>query len=173
MNGTQVTITVLYCAVTAIGLAVYLLLIRSTKRDRGGESTAHVEKAERFEPIWVVIVALILVGLFIGTYSGIPWADRAEADSQVQVRSLQFAFVVQPATVQAGNIKFKVTSDDVSHGFAIMDPDKTLVSQIQAIPGSVSTLSVKLDKAGTYEIRCFEYCGVNHAQMIGKFEVTK
>lgn len=174
MNGTQVTITVLYCAVTAIGLAVYLFLIRSTKRGRAeGASDAHVEKAERFEPIWVVLVAIIMVVLFIATFTGIPWANRAKADSQVQVRSLQFAFIVQPAKFQAGNIKFKVTSDDVSHGFAIFDPDKTLVSQIQAIPGAVSTLSVKLDKPGQYEIRCFEYCGVNHAQMIGRFEVTK
>lgn len=174
MNGTQVTITVLYSIVTVIGLAVYLFLIRSTKRGRAeGGTAANVEKLERFEPIWVVIVAAIMLGLFIFTFAGIPWRGRAAADSEVQVRALQFAFIVQPAKFPAGNIDFRVTSDDVSHGFAIFDPDKTLVTQIQAVPGVVSTLTTELSEPGVYEIRCFEYCGVSHAQMIGRFVVTR
>lgn len=174
MNGTQLTITVLYSIVTVIGLAVYLFLIRSTRRGRAeGGTGAPIERLERFEPIWVLITAGVMLVLFIFTFGGIPWRGRAAADTEVQVRSLQFAFIVQPPVFRAGNIDFRVTSDDVSHGFAIFDPDKTLVTQIQAVPGVVSTLTTKLTEPGTYEIRCFEYCGVSHAQMIGRFEVTK
>lgn len=174
MNGTLLFITVLYTIVTIIGVAVYAWVVASTKRGRAeGGNQVNVEKAHKAEPWWAVFALVVVTILFFATLAGVPWLNRPKADSVVQVKSLQFAFVMQPAKVPAGNIDFKVTSTDVSHGFGLFDPDGKMVSQIQAVPGVTSTLSTKLTKPGKYTVLCFEYCGVNHAQMIGKFEVTK
>lgn len=173
MNGTLLFITVLYTIVTVIGVGVYFFVIASTKRgQREGGANAPIEKLEKAEPWWAVFALVVVTVLFFSTLAGIPWMNRAKADSTVDVRAMQFAFIVQPAKVKAGNVDFKVTSTDVSHGFGLFDPDGKMVSQIQAVPGVTSTLSTKLDKAGTYTILCFEYCGVNHAQMKGQIEVT-
>ncbi len=174
MNGTLFFITILYSIVTVIGVAVYFVVIASTKRGRregGGE--APIASMHRAEPWWAVFALVVVTVLFFGTLAGVPWLNRAKADATVNVKALQFVFVMQPATVKAGNVDFKVTSDDVSHGFGLFDPDGKMVSQIQVVPGVTSTLSTKLTKTGKYKILCFEYCGVGHAQMIGQFEVTK
>ncbi|MCB0881390.1 MAG: hypothetical protein KDC33_04120 [Thermoleophilia bacterium] len=174
MNGTLLFITILYTVVTVIGVGVYFVIIASTKKGKAeGGANAPIEKLERAEPMWAVFALVVVTVLFVATLGGVPWNNRAKADSTVDVKALQFAFVVQPATVKAGNVDFKVTSADVSHGFGLFDPDGKMVSQIQAVPGVTSTLSTKLEKAGRYKILCFEYCGVNHAQMIGQIEVTK
>lgn len=174
MNGTLLFITILYSIVTVIGVAVYFAVIASTKKGRAeGGGKAPIEKFERSEPWWAVFALVVVTVLFFGTLAGVPWLNRAKADATVDVRALQFAFVVQPPTVATGNVDFKVTSDDVSHGFGLFDPDGKMVSQIQVVPGVTSTLSTKLTKTGRYKILCFEYCGVAHAQMIGQIEVTE
>ena len=174
MNATQLTITVMYCAVTAIGVVALAAVIATTRRSkREAGSEPNIEKMERGENWWAIMTVAILVILFAATFAGIPWLNRANADSTVQVRALQFAFVAQPASVPAGTIDFEVKSDDVSHGFALYDPDNVMVAQIKVLPNVTSTVTAKLDKPGPYTIRCLEFCGFNHHNMIGRIEVTQ
>lgn len=174
MNGTQITITVLYSVVTLIGLVGILAVLRTTRRsarEKGGE--VNIEKLHRGENWWALMSLVIVIVLFVATFFGIPWMNRAQADTTATVRALQFAFIVQPAKIPAGTVDFKVKSDDVSHGFGLYDPDGTLVQQIQVLPGVTSTMTAKLDKAGIYKIMCLEFCGVGHHNMVGQIEVTK
>lgn len=174
MNGTQITITVLYCAVTAIGIIGLLAVLATTRRKaRATAAAPSIDKMKRGENWWAIMTVVILVVLFVATFAGIPWLNRDKADSTVQVRALQFAFVLQPASVPTGTVDFEVKSDDVSHGFGLYDPDNKLVSQIQVLPKVTSTDTVKLTKPGTYVIRCLEFCGFNHHNMVGQFEVTQ
>lgn len=174
MNGTQITITVLYCAVTLIGGALLLAVLASTRRKPGEEPRpVDLHKLERGENWWAIMSVAILVVLFVATFAGIPWLNRAKASSTVKVRALQFAFVLQPASTPKGTVDFVVKSDDVSHGFGLFDPDNVLVEQIQVLPKVESTMTVKLTKAGKYTIRCMEFCGFNHHNMIGQLEVTQ
>lgn len=174
MNGTQLFITVLYSAVTLIGIVGMLAVLRTTRRSaREGKPTPDIHKMEKGENWWAVMSITILVILFVGTFFGIPWLNRAQADTTANVRALQFAFIVQPAQIPAGTVDFKVKSDDVSHGFGLYDPDGKLVKQIQVLPDVTSTMTVDLDTPGTYKILCLEFCGYNHHNMVGQFEVTK
>ncbi|MFN8108459.1 MAG: hypothetical protein U0Y82_01205 [Thermoleophilia bacterium] len=173
MNGTQITITALYSAVTLVGIVAMIAVFASTRRAaRASGKEANIEKLEKGENYWAIMTVVILVVLFFATYAGIPWLNRAKADSTVQVRAMQFAFVMQPATVKKGTVNFVVRSNDVSHGFGLFDPDNHMAGQIQVEPNMNSTLTVKLTKAGKYTVRCMEFCGFSHHNMVGTFEVT-
>lgn len=59
-------------------------------------------------------------------------------------------------------VQFRVTSDDVLHGFGLA----ALGIAMDANPGEwVSTPVVTPDKAGTFEVRCIELCGLYHTFM--------
>lgn len=71
-------------------------------------------------------------------------------------------------------VTFYVTSIDVQHGFKLanLDTGEATNLNFQVVPGHVSKLTIKLDKAGTYQYICTEYCGASHAGMFGTLTVT-
>jgi cytochrome c oxidase subunit II len=58
-------------------------------------------------------------------------------------------------------VEFRVTSDDVTHGFWVVN----FGVQVDANPGVITTIHTTPDKLGTIEIRCTQFCGLNHAFM--------
>ena len=60
------------------------------------------------------------------------------------------------------DVKFDVTSKDVVHGFWIVQ----MGIKINANPDEITTTSVTATKTGTFDIRCTEICGLNHAFMV-------
>ena len=70
-------------------------------------------------------------------------------------------------------MRFDVTAVDVNHGFGLYKPSGHLIGSVQAMPGYHNKLDLTLDEpGGSTEIRCFEFCGLNHATMDGSFTVT-
>ncbi len=72
-------------------------------------------------------------------------------------------------TVQAGKkVRFQLTSDDVTHGFAIgrmnMQPARVTVR-------TTSQVDVTFDTPGKYTFYCTEWCSVAHWRMRGVIEV--
>ncbi len=65
-------------------------------------------------------------------------------------------------------VTFYITSKDVQHGFKLEGTNVNM----QIVPGQVSKLSYKFEKAGTYNWVCHEYCGIGHAAMFGTLTVT-
>ncbi|MBI5053885.1 MAG: cytochrome c oxidase subunit II, partial [Chloroflexi bacterium] len=61
-------------------------------------------------------------------------------------------------------VTFYVTSGDVQHGFRI---DGTNIN-VMILPGQVSKMTAKFNKAGEFPFVCHEYCGVGHQNMFGK-----
>jgi cytochrome c oxidase subunit 2 len=58
-------------------------------------------------------------------------------------------------------VEFRITSEDVTHGFWIVN----MGVQVDANPGTITTIHTTPDKMGTFEIRCEQFCGLNHAFM--------
>ncbi|MGC2484666.1 MAG: cytochrome c oxidase subunit II [Acidimicrobiales bacterium] len=58
-------------------------------------------------------------------------------------------------------VEFRVTSEDVTHGFWVVN----FGVQVDANPGVWTTIHTTPDKLGTIEIRCEQFCGLNHAFM--------
>jgi cytochrome c oxidase subunit 2 len=45
--------------------------------------------------------------------------------------------------------------------------------QAQVIPEHTVLAIWTFTKPGTYQVVCYEFCGVNHHNMLGQFEVTQ
>jgi cytochrome c oxidase subunit 2 len=58
-------------------------------------------------------------------------------------------------------VEFRVTSEDVTHGFWVVN----FGVQVDANPGVITTIHTTPDKLGTIEVRCEQFCGLNHAFM--------
>lgn len=72
------------------------------------------------------------------------------------------------------SVTFYITSSDVQHGFklASLETGEATNLNVQVVPGQVSKLTIKLDKPGTYQYICTEYCGGAHPTMFGTLTVT-
>ena len=66
-------------------------------------------------------------------------------------------------------VKFYITSPDVQHGFQVVGTNV----QSMVIPGYVTVITAKFEKAGEYLIICNEYCGRGHHLMRAKLTVTE
>ena len=142
----------------------------------GRNHQVDTRKLSEREKTWFGIVVFVLVGLLFGTIFFTPYGRGAGADGAqvVPVTAQQFAFVVPQTTLHVGKpVAFKLTSKDVSHGFAVFDPQHTFLFQVQVTPGKTQWYRWTFSKPGTYTIECFEYCGVGHDQMGGQFTVVR
>jgi cytochrome c oxidase subunit 2 len=175
VNPTAFAIAVSYAAVCAVAIVVLLVIWRSTHAERprtrddtDTERLAHGEKA------WFAIAVAALGALLLATLPFIPYGDNAASAGQqtVAVGSAQFAWTIEPSTVQAGvPVRFTVTAADVNHGFAVYNDDNTMLFQIQAVPEHSSDIVYTFKKPGRYQVVCLEFCGVKHHEMLSTIEV--
>lgn len=66
-------------------------------------------------------------------------------------------------------IKLTMTSEDVIHSFYV----PAFRIKQDAIPGRYTTAWFEATKTGTYHLFCAEYCGTEHAKMIGRIVVME
>lgn len=120
----------------------------------------------------LVVIGVLVIGI---TLFDLPYASGdAAGRTVVKVTGGQFFWSLRPSRVPAGTrVRFDATSVDVNHGFGLYDPHGHLIGSVQAMPGYTNKLDLTLSEAGTYEIRCLEYCGVNHSTMESTFTVTR
>jgi cytochrome c oxidase subunit 2 len=171
MNSTEVLIAVAYGLVTLAGFGLAFALAFSTlgrKRPVDEQRMAHRERA------WLYVVIAIMLALLFATIWFTPYGrGGTDGDVVVNVQSRQFLWTVKPNTVPANRrIEFRMTSDDVSHGFGIYDSRDHFVAQAQVVPGKTQKLAHTFTRPGTYQVLCLEFCGFGHAQMRGQFTVT-
>jgi cytochrome c oxidase subunit II len=152
--------------------------------------------AERHERIWAFIAMLLLSLLLIGTlffvvldYGVVVKTDRytnpaAAATSarfadtalvrtgpnaySVHMLAHLWAYTPSPLHVPRGAaITFYVTSPDVVHGFQVQGTTINMT----AVPGIIGYVTYTFAHAGTYNIICNEFCGIEHQSMIGRIIV--
>lgn len=66
-------------------------------------------------------------------------------------------------------LHLRLTSDDVTHGFAVGQMD---MQPVDIEPGKVQDVTLTFDKPGTYTFYCTRWCGINHWRMRGTIEVS-
>jgi mono/diheme cytochrome c family protein len=66
-------------------------------------------------------------------------------------------------------LHLRMISDDVVHGFAVGQVD---IEPVDVMPGKVTNITLKFDKAGVYTFFCTRWCGLNHWRMRGTIEVS-
>lgn len=123
------------------------------------------------------LIGLCAAGVLVSAWSLIPFplhASSAESPRIIQAMGRQWSWELASNSVKVGEpVRFRVTSLDVNHGFAIYDPDDQIIAQTQAMPGYFNELDVTFERAGRYRVLCLEYCGLAHHSMIAEIDVTE
>jgi cytochrome c oxidase subunit 2 len=184
----------LYQPVLAISFLVYfgvtagLIWAIFRYRRRGPEMPEQIHGSSGLEFAWTIIPILILVGLFIPSLALVIDLKTPPADDEVDlvVEAIghqwwwEFVYPDQGVRVQAAppnyddltppalvvpvdkTIVIKVRSTDVVHSFSA---PHTLY-KIQAIPGNVNQMHLKVEDVGVYRGQCYQYCGLRHSDML-------
>jgi cytochrome c oxidase subunit 2 len=110
---------------------------------------------------------LHLKGEFVESNLGT--ALEPDGSSTVRLIAQQYDFVPRCVVVPADTpVKFRLTSDDVIHGFLL--PDTNVNTMV--VPGFVSEVRTRFAKTGDYVMPCHEFCGLGHQAMWARVRVV-
>ncbi len=159
-----------------LSAAVIAIFVLIALRSRGPALTQEAVQGPGYAiRRWWFFLLVAVLALAFGI--SIPFYPYAKADAngeavEYTVIAQQFSFNNLPAEVPFGTpVVFHITSSDVTHGFAVYDPQDRLVGQVQAMPEYDNSLRLTFTERGHYTVRCLEYCGLAHHLMAGGFEV--
>jgi cytochrome c oxidase subunit II len=167
----QVAALAVFAALAVALASVFAVVALRSRDDR------ELEQVQRsgywLRKRWLAGLVAILVCVLGVSFVDLPYAGGASGRTLVKVTGGQFFWAFDPAQVPVGSrVRFDVTSVDVNHGFGIYDPGGRLLGSVQAMPGYHNQLDLTLGRAGDYQIRCFEFCGIKHHQMEAIFRVV-
>lgn len=183
----QLWLFYLFLALAAVVAAVFSYVVWTTREPR----EVSQEAVQRTRFTLFVLLSLVLVSALGFTLARVPY-DLFEGevpDRVIFAAGKQFAFalsespirtdeeyqaraIAPPVTVPAGSlVELRVSSFDVNHSMGLYDPEGILIAQLQAMPGYLNRLRVRLDRPGRYDLFCLELCGNGHARMRGTIEV--
>jgi cytochrome c oxidase subunit 2 len=152
-------------------LAGFVWVLRRTRTAVAIEQVAPQAYRLRAKLFWMVMVAGVLIA--ITTLSPWPHDARAtEVSRHIDVKARQWSWELSSSEALVGEvIEFRVTSEDVNHGFGLYDANKQVLAQIQAMPGFTNKVRHRFVQPGKYEVLCLEYCGVAHHGMVAEIIV--
>lgn len=118
-------------------------------------------------------LARILVVLLLAAAVAIPavaWWQRSQG-IVIHARMAETGgWTPENLTVAVGEpLHLRLTSDDVTHSFAIGQSDQP---GVDVIPGEMTEVTLFFDRPGKYTFYCTRWCSVNHWRMRGVIEVT-
>jgi cytochrome c oxidase subunit II len=164
-------------------LVVFVVRFRSRGRGRAQEA-AQIHGATKLETSFTVVPVLILAGIVafvfvkLPTIKNVPPANAAGGALKIGVEGHQYYWLfrypggqtsVQHMVVPVNRVvTLTVTTPDVAHSWWV----PALGGKIDAIPGRTNHTWFRAEKTGTYEARCAELCGLEHAHMIGYVDVV-
>jgi len=170
----QIIVLLISLAGIALVSAAFLFVIKRSGTPEPDYSKI-VKPAYKIRRYWMI--GLCALGIVVTTSTLIPFPISAELGLNPRVINAvggQWYWKMDDTQAVVGeHIQFRVTSDDVNHGFAIYNPDKRIIAQTQAMPGYINKLNVTFTEAGKHQILCLEYCGLAHHTMITDFIVTE
>jgi len=169
------------CAVVFVLVESALVLFVLRFRRRGGTPAdaegPQVHGNTRLEVIWTIVPALILVGIATFTFVKTPAVRASNPGSaegrplvvQVQAHQFYWEYVYPTGAVTLDEIRLpvdrpvelRITTLDVAHSWWVPELD----GKMDAIPGHTNVLSFVPDRTGTFDGRCAELCGIQHAFM--------
>lgn len=174
MTTTGWVIAISYSALVIVGVTIGLVVFRSTRVGFHVRMASRATMQKR-ETTWGIVVIVFLVVVLGATIFSVPYFSDAKsgAKQELDVTGRQFAWTIDPPRVRAG-LRTRVVVDalDVNHAVGIYDPGGTLIKQVNVLPGVTQEFGITFDEPGKYEIRCLEFCGVDHHLMENTLTVT-
>lgn len=120
-----------------------------------------------------LLISLLVGLIFVSGCAGQQTTQPTTTVSAGEVKEFgivakQFSFEPNTITVNKGDkVKLKITSTDVTHGFAINEFGVN--EQLQ--PGKTVNVEFVADKSGTFTFYCSVICGAGHSGMRGQLIV--
>jgi cytochrome c oxidase subunit 2 len=169
------------CAFFAIGVsaAVVWLGIKYHKT-HDGQIGARIEGNLPLELLWSVIPTIIAMFMF-GWGASVFYHLRRPPDEALHLyavgkqwmwkfQHLEGQREINELHIPAGRpVKITISSEDVLHSLYF----PAFRTKMDAIPGRYTELWFEAKDPGVYHIFCTEYCGTNHAGMIGNVTVLE
>ena len=162
-------------------LLTFVIRYRRRGRPRDAEPE-QISGNTRVEVAWTVAPVVLLAVIVSFVFYKLPGIKNAPAaagnETSITVEAHQFYWLFKyPDGREAINVltvpkdqvvNLDVTSVDVAHSWWV----PAFGGKIDAIPGKTNRTWFKAEKAGTYAIRCAEFCGIQHTAMRGFVRVT-
>ncbi|HUM02989.1 MAG TPA: cytochrome c oxidase subunit II [Thermoanaerobaculia bacterium] len=167
----------------AVLIAVLIALLGSKYRRRHPDEVGvaiddHAPSSKRLELAWTSIPFGLLLILF-GWGTWVFFLQMRPPDDAVEywVTGKQWMWKMQhPDGTREINelhvplgqaVKLKMISEDVIHDFFV----PAFRVHVDVLPSRYTTYWFKADKTGTFHLFCGQYCGVEHAYMVGRIVV--
>ncbi|MFI5181954.1 MAG: cytochrome c oxidase subunit II [Thermoanaerobaculia bacterium] len=153
---------------------------RRHETEIGVASDDHAPSSKMLELTWTAIPFFLLMvlfgwGLWVFLHQMRPPADAVE----YWVTGKQWMWKMQHPDgtreinelhVPAGQaIKLKMISEDVIHDFFV----PAFRVHVDVLPSRYTTYWFQADRLGSFHLFCGQYCGMNHAHMVGKIVVME
>ena len=123
----------------------------------------------------IVILAYITAISTVALYEIDTPPDDIDRIIKVTGRQFFWTFEMPDGTISnevriktGETILFEIRAEDVIHSFFLRE----MAIKQDAVPGHVTTLWIRVDKPGEYNILCAELCGTGHTFMTTKLIVT-
>jgi cytochrome c oxidase subunit 2 len=172
------------CAVTGsmavlVSVLIIVFIIRYRRSATPGP-TPRIAGSVPLELFWTIVPFLVFIFIFIWGADVYFSVTRPPDDAiEVYVVGKQWMWKLQHATGQREinelhvpvnrAVKLTLTSEDVIHDFGT----PAFRTKIDVIPGRYTHTWYLPNRVGDYHLFCNQYCGTNHAGMIGWIHVMK
>lgn len=171
-------VAVFFCSL--IFILILYFSIRYRRRDDNLRAKSQPTRTLPYELTWTVIPLIVSLTAF--AWGADLYIDHARPPSNARnvfVLGKQWMWRIQhPEGAKEINrlhvakgrpVRLTLTSEDVIHSFYV----PAFRTKQDAVPGRYSTVWFTPTKTGTFDLYCAEYCGTNHAKMIGKVIVME
>jgi cytochrome c oxidase subunit 2 len=169
------------CALFAVGVSVAVVVLGiKYHRTHEGQIGARIEGNLPLELLWSVIPTIIAMFMF-GWGASVYYHLRTPPAEALQLYAVGKQWMwkfqhmegqreINELHIPAGRpVKITISSEDVLHSLYF----PAFRQKMDAIPGRYTELWFEAQKPGVYHIFCTEYCGTNHAGMIGSVTVLE
>ena len=175
----ELTTTILFSVLAApVAAGVYAAAFYTLRKDRyRGEgvppAAEQVRENTKLQLWWLTTSAILTVFVLVWGLGALA-AENSNSASKpliVDVTGQQWVWTfAYPGTDVVSNelylpihreVEFRVTSVDVTHGFWVVN----FGVQVDANPGTITTIHTTPSSLGLIEVRCEQFCGLNHAFM--------
>ena len=168
------------CALMTLLIFVGVIAFAYKYRRRQNAHAVQIEGSTKLELTWSILPFLVMLVMFAWGADLYFKAQNPPKDAmEVFVTGKQWMWKIQypdgtreinALHVPVGQpVKLTMASEDVIHSFSI----PAFRVRHDVIPGHYDTLWFTATKAGRYHLFCTEYCGNQHAGMIGWVDVME
>lgn len=163
-------------------MSVYLYIVFRKSFADPSPSNADGKTYVRLEWMWMGLIALVFVGVNVGSiqYMHTVSSAKAAASGQdiidIEVTAESWSYDISEQTIEVGRpVRFSGTSLDTMHGFAVYHPNGKVLFTMMLMPGMERPTSLihTFTEPGTYTVRCLEYCGLLHHEMRDELVVVE